>query len=154
MKRVLVIGGIAKSLILFRGPLLRSFMANAYHVYTASGETTRQTLDQLRAMGVHHSTIPIQRTSLNPAADLRTCYRLFHLIRRIRPHVVLFYTIKPVIYGSIAARMARVPKRFAMITGLGTSFRYDRLKGRLLSFLCAFLYRVSLRNKVITATCR
>ncbi len=48
---------------------------------------------------------------------------MYQLIRQIQPNYVLSYTIKPVIYGTLAAMLAKVPHRFALITGLGYAFQ-------------------------------
>jgi glycosyltransferase involved in cell wall biosynthesis len=65
-------------------------------------------------------------------------------MRRIRPDVVLAYTIKPVIYGSLAAAVAGVPRRFALVTGLGYAFTGER--GGLLTGLIRRLYRIALER--------
>lgn len=88
--------------------------------------------------------IPARRAGKNPLADLWLLWQLFKLMRKIKPEVVLGYTIKPVIYGTIAAWLARVPRRFALITGLGFAFTNDR-EGGLLS-LIRKMYAFALRR--------
>ena len=74
------------------------------------------------AMGVEYATVPLQRTSMNPVRDAgdRRC-RSSRTFRRFRADAVLVYAAKPVIYGSIAARLASVPLRAALITGVGSA---------------------------------
>jgi len=74
----------------------------------------------MRGMKVHD--IPLRRTGTNPLADLYALWALWGLMRRIQPDVMLGYTIKPVIYGILAAWLAGVPRRYALITGLGYAF--------------------------------
>jgi glycosyltransferase involved in cell wall biosynthesis len=52
-------------------------------------------------------------------------------MRRVKPTFVLGYTVKPVIYGSLAGWLASVPRRFALITGLGYAFQGEGQRGRL-----------------------
>ena len=78
---------------------------------------------QLQGMGLTVHQVPMLRTGTNPLTDLRTAWSLWRLMRQIAPSMVLGYTIKPVIYGTLAAWLAGVPQRFALITGLGYAFQ-------------------------------
>jgi len=147
----LLVGSYADSLQRFRGPLLEALLAGDSTVHVAApalppGSPARQ---QLEARGLKVHDIPLRRTGMNPLADFATLLHLLKLIRRIRPTHVLGYTIKPVIYGSLAARLAGVPHRFALITGLGYAFQgqEDSDNGRsLLRSLVQRLYRLALRG--------
>lgn len=121
----LLIASFPDSLLLFRGALLDALLARGLSVHVAApdlpaGSSTRQ---QLEVKGLQVHDIPLRRTGMNPLADFRSLLTLWRLMRHIRPDHVLSYTIKPVIYGSLAARLARVPRRFALITGLGYAFQ-------------------------------
>ncbi len=106
-----------------------------------------QHVSSLKPVGFKSHDIPLRRTGLNPLADFATLLHLLGLMRRIRPTHVLGYTIKPVIYGSIAARLAALPYRFALITGLGYAFQGQEDGGSrrgLLRSLVQRLYRLAL----------
>jgi len=132
----LLIAGYPDSLLNFRGPLLDALLARGLAVHVAApdlplGSPVRQQLEA-RCLQVHD--VPLRRTGMNPLADFVTLLQLWRLMRRIRPDYVLGYTIKPVIYGSLAACLAGVPRRFALITGLGYAFTGQHaggLRGRL-----------------------
>src|SRR5690606_39744739 len=66
--------------------------------------------------------LPLQRAGRNPFSDILAAIVLNRHLARIRPDVVLSYTIKPVVWGTLAAAVQRVPRRVAMVTGLGYSF--------------------------------
>lgn len=123
--KFLLIAGFADSVLNFRGPLITALQAQNLQVHVAApdlgaGHPTRL---QLEAHGVIVHGIPMLRTSTNPLADLQAFWALWRLMRRVRPHFVLGYNIKPVIYGSVAAWLAGVPHRFALVTGLGYAFQ-------------------------------
>jgi glycosyltransferase involved in cell wall biosynthesis len=104
---------------------------------------------RLEAQGLVVHDIPLRRTGMNPWADLKCMLHLWRLMRRIQPRFVMGYTIKPVIYGSLAAWFARVPQRFALITGLGYAFQgqdADVKTRRLLRSLVQGLYALGLRK--------
>ena len=77
---------------------------------------------RIEALGIPFVPIPVDRRALNPLADLKLLWRLYRWYRRERPDIVHHFTIKPVIYGSIAARLARVPRVVNTVTGLGFVF--------------------------------
>ena len=77
---------------------------------------------RLNAAGVDFQHIPVPLRGLDPMGDLRLFAWLFRLMRRERPAVVHLFTIKPVIYGTLAAAAAGVPRRVCTITGLGHAF--------------------------------
>ncbi|PHQ16521.1 glycosyltransferase family 4 protein [Marinobacter profundi] len=147
MNTFLLIASFPDSLIKFRGPLLRALVAKGLRVHVAAPDLSSATAisDELAAMGVQVHEIGLRRTGTNPLADLRTVAELRRLMVRIKPDYVLGYTIKPVIYGSIAAWLARVPYRFALVTGLGYAFTGEASGKRgLLRKLIQRLYRFGL----------
>ena len=83
------------------------------------------------------------RTGINPVADLKTLYQLWRLMLKIKPTYSLGYTHKPIIYGNLAAMFARVPNRFALMTGVGYTFLS---KNSLLKKTIQFMYRLALAN--------
>jgi glycosyltransferase involved in cell wall biosynthesis len=82
--------------------------------------------------------------------DLISLFRLVFLLRNIKPDVVLSYTAKPVIYGTIAAYLANVLHKVALIEGLGFAFTDSgstlKLKRKIICLAVSFLYKLSLRK--------
>ncbi len=146
--RVAVIGGFAPSLITFRGPLLAAMVARGHEVTAMAPEgsgSDDEVRAQLAALGVGFAPVELQRTGIDPMADVRAVAGLIRRLGTLRPDLVLGYTIKPVIYGSLAARLAGVPNRAAMITGLGSALaRADTAKQRLVAAIARGLYRAGL----------
>jgi glycosyltransferase involved in cell wall biosynthesis len=131
--RALLVGSSAESLINFRGPLIAALQTKGMDVHVAAPDLPPHSPVrlQLQAMGVTVHQVPMLRAGTNPLADLRTAWALWRLMRQIAPGMVLGYTIKPVIYGTLAAWLAGVPQRFALITGLGYAFQGDGRRIRL-----------------------
>src|SRR5690554_8226214 len=77
------------------------------------------------------------RKGMNPLAELMVIAKLYRLFKQIKPDVVHLVTIKPYLYGGIAARLARVPAVVSAVAGLGTLFIENTFKYR---FLRAALY--------------
>src|SRR3546814_10970819 len=84
---------------------------------------------------------------MNPFWDLRDIIGLHAQMRRLNPDVVLACAIKSVIYGTLAAAMARVPRRFAPIPGLGYVFSEGGSpRDRIVQTTAHQLYRIALRR--------
>lgn len=149
MSRVLVIASLPESLVGFRRPLLEALLACGHAVHVAAPDLPPSSVErrQLERMGVRVHEVSLRRVGTNPLMDLTTLIRLWQLMLRIRPSHVLGYTIKPVVYGLLAARLARVPHRFALITGLGYAFGGEGGGSRgVLRDLVRRLYTLSLRG--------
>jgi glycosyltransferase involved in cell wall biosynthesis len=155
-KKILVLGGIAGSLVSFRGPLLRALAQRGHRVIGCApatpsdryfgSEYMARLVEALAAMGVEYRHVPIDRTGLSPGRDLCTLRALVSLFREVRPDIVLGYTIKPVIYSSLAAKVTGVPQCFSMITGLGHTFTAKDWKACTLAPVVKSLYRLALRS--------
>ena len=100
----------------------------------------------LQSIGVTAIDVPLNRSSLNPLGDFQLCWTLRRLFEKLRPDVVFSYTIKPVIYGTFAASLCRVPRIASMVTGLGYCFLGETIKQRLVGCVAKLLYRAALRR--------
>jgi glycosyltransferase involved in cell wall biosynthesis len=138
-RKILLSSNSAWNLANFRRPVIEALIAAGHQVIAAAPADGHE--DQLRAMGAEFRPIAMRAASTSPVADLRLLLDYARLIRVERPALFLGFTAKPNIYGSLAARMARVPV-VATISGLGSAF----LKGGLLGGLLLWLYRVALSN--------
>lgn len=110
------------------------------HVATMDGPAVAD----IQALGMTHHAIPMTRSGKHPLQELGTLLALIRLFRRLRPEVVHLVTIKPVLYGGIAARLTRVPSMVAAISGLGFVFLSHSLKMRMVRAVVARLYRIAL----------
>jgi glycosyltransferase involved in cell wall biosynthesis len=142
--KIIVISSFAESLINFRGLLLKKMAENGHEVLACSPDASLDIQEKLKKLGVMHQSIPIDRTGLNPVKDIYTICRIVSLFREIRPDVILSYTIKPVIYGSLAGQITGVPNIFSMITGLGYTFSDGGQIDGLFGAVVRFLYRLAI----------
>ena len=136
------------SILNFRGRLISSLLKSGFYVHVAAPNFAdlHDDVQKLKEMGVFVHDLNFDRTGTNPFKDLSTLYSLYQLMIKTKPGVILVYTIKPVIYGLIAAWLARVPNRYAIITGLGYTFTDTRKSKTLLKFIVRFLYRLSIKT--------
>ncbi len=144
-KSVVVIGALPESLLNFRGDLIRDLIAAGARVTAMSAPADASVVDGLAALGCTHRPFPVTRTGMNPRADLETLRVLRRCLRELRPDHVIAYTIKPVVYGGLAHRLAGVDGRFhGLVTGLGIAFAGSSIRGRLLGHGVGWLFRRAL----------
>jgi glycosyltransferase involved in cell wall biosynthesis len=128
----------------FRLPLARALRACGFEVLLISPPGAYG--ERLRAEGFRWQPLPMDRRSLNPPRELGLLLHFTRLYRRERPDVVHHFTVKCVIYGTIAAALARVPARINAVAGLGYVFTNPALKARLLRPLVRGLMRWSMNQ--------
>ena len=118
----------------FRAGLIKALGAHGLHVVVAA---PAQQGIQLPA-GSEIRPIEMDRSGMNPLADAWLVVRYFRLLRGLRPSAYLSFTIKPNIYGALAARLAGIPA-IPNVSGLGTAF----IRGGLLGSFVGALYRLA-----------
>lgn len=130
--KFLIIASHPVSVLKFRGHLIQALKNKGYEVHIAAPlfESYPEIVIKLQSLGYNIHDVSMQRTGTNPLADAKTLKSLYTLMRDIKPTYVLAYTIKPVIYGTLAAWAANVPHRFALITGLGYAFQQVEETGK------------------------
>lgn len=121
----LIIASYPASILKFRGALIQTLYEKGFDIHIASPEFKNfpEEVEQLQNLGYTLHSIPMQRTGTNPLKDAVALSSLYLVMKKIKPSHVLGYTIKPVIYGTLAAWAARIPNRYALITGLGYAFQ-------------------------------
>jgi glycosyltransferase involved in cell wall biosynthesis len=113
------------------------------HVATAGGGAVRE----IRHLGLVHHTVAIARSGQNPLAELSSIIGLYRLFRELKPDLVHLITIKPVLYGGIAARLSGVPAVAAAVSGLGTVFVAQSVAARARRALVSWLYRLAFSHQ-------
>lgn len=131
---------------LHRGALAHAAKEAGYEVHIAT-PASDEAAKRYAEHGMIHHPIPLSRKGANPLAELKTLWSIYKLYRNVQPDVAHHVTIKPVLYGGIAARLAGVKKTVSAISGLGYVFIQQGLKARVLRAVATFLYRRALGHK-------
>jgi glycosyltransferase involved in cell wall biosynthesis len=123
----------------FRAGLIRALLNAGYRVTAFSPKD--KYVEQVKALGVRHVHLPLDNSGTNPAKEALTVLRLYNLLRRSRPSLLLTFTPKPNIYGSIAAARLGISV-ISNVAGLGRAF----VEPGWLNMVSRVLYRVALRH--------
>lgn len=139
MSRVLFLVNHDVVIYNFRLELVEELLRQNHEVYISCPYGER--IEDLVKLGAIHKDISIDRHGMNPLKDLKLIRQYKRLIQEVKPDIIFSYTIKPNIYGAIAARKCKVPC-VANITGLGTAVEYGGIKQR----ICIALYRYAFKK--------
>lgn len=146
--RLLFIVNVDWFFVSHRLPIAMEAIRRGYEVHVATGVTDRR--EQLEALGIRVHPLTLTRSGTLVRNEVRAVAHLLKLLREIRPDVVHLVTIKPVIYGGLAARLARTPRVVASISGLGYLFIDPTRRARSLQRVARTLYRAALRSPKVT----
>lgn len=144
--KFVIIGNQARAMSNFWSVLISQAVARGHEVVAFlpdSGEWG----ERLRELGVRVRNYPLDRKGLNPVSDWKTLGELRKLLKEEQPDCLFAYTIKSLIYGSLAAALAGYPRRenrHVMITGLGYAFEADTFIKKTLRTVASLLYRLAL----------
>ena len=136
--RIALVCNTAWAIYTYRQGVLRMLTAAGAQVTIIAPRD--RTFEPLTAMGCRCVELPVASKGTDPRQDFRTLAALYREYRATRPHIVFHYTIKPNIYGSLAAMLARVPS-IAVTTGLGYVFIQKSRTAQVAKLLYRFAFR-------------
>ncbi|MFY0626458.1 MAG: glycosyltransferase family 4 protein [Reichenbachiella sp.] len=123
----------------FRSGLIQALLAAGYEVYAVAPYDSYTA--KLEELGCKYVPIKMQNTGVNPMKDIKLIFDLKRIYKNINPDVILQFTIKPNIYGSMAAHRLGIPV-INNVSGLGTVF----LSKSVSSYIAKTLYKLSFKN--------
>lgn len=136
MMKILILANFDVGLYKFRRELLeRLLLENEVFIALPNGEFIKK----LEDMGCQYIEVELERRGKNPLKDIKLIRTYVSLLKKVKPDLVLTYTIKPTVYGGIACRLKRI-RYMVNITGLGTAVENPGL----LQKLILKMYKVSL----------
>ncbi|NIK78180.1 galacturonosyltransferase [Paenibacillus castaneae] len=138
MKKVLILVNHDVVIYNFRKELVERLLKDGYEVYISSPYGER--IDDLRKLGCKYVEATIARHGTNPIEELKLLRYYKKIMKEIKPHIVLSYTIKPNIYGGMASASLNIPY-IANITGLGTAVENDGIMQKVTVLLYKYAFR-------------
>lgn len=142
--KIIFIASYAESLLTFRLQLMQEFVKSGAEVLALAPAETEIEL-ALAQHGIRFQSIALARNGTNPLTDLKLLLELHHIFKTERPERIFSYTLKPMIYASLAARWAGVSSIYALVTGAGYIFTAPTgLKNRIISAVARRLLRHAL----------
>jgi glycosyltransferase involved in cell wall biosynthesis len=140
--KIVIISSYTQSLVNFRGDMIKEMVKAGHEVIGVGSEGGFK--DEIASLGARFIQLSNDRRSMNPINDLKFLKKLYTLLTTEKPDIVFSYTIKPVIYGSIAARFAKIPMIYAMITGLGQVYACSGKRAAIIKKATSILYWIAI----------
>lgn len=140
--RVLYVVNDANFFLSHRLPLALAAQGEGFDVHVATPQS--DDVEKLLAEGLTFHPIPLTRRGISLGEEMASVIALYRLYRKVKPDLVHLVTIKPVLYGGIAARLAGVPAVVSAVTGLGYVFIAQGLKASVMRLFVKGAYRFAL----------
>lgn len=128
----------------YRRFFLRDLLARGDRVVAAAPYSEWK--KQVEGLGIDCIDLRLSRWGANPFREAATLWNIYRIMRTEAPDAVIFYTIKPVIYGSLVGRFVRGVRVFSLVTGLGYMFVESGRLGHIRQFVAGMLYRIALTS--------
>lgn len=146
--KIVLIGTVASSFYGFRADLIHTLLKQGHKIYAFTSEYTAEDLKKIEQLGAIPVTYTLNRGGLNPLADIFATYQLSKKLKTVNPDLVFSYFSKPVIFGTLAAKLAKAPRIIGMLEGLGYTFTEQpkglNKKTQLIKKIQVFLYKIAL----------
>lgn len=149
--KICLIGTVASSTLNFRKTFIELLVQEGHQVFVFATDYSEKTSAAIAALGAEPISYQLNRGGLNPFADIKSTIQLKNKIKAIAPDIVFSYFAKPVIFGTLAAKLAKVPRIVGMLEGLGYAFtpeppyKKESFKKKLVRAVQIFLYKLSFR---------
>ena len=145
--RLLVVCNDLDFFLLHRLPETQGALREGYevHVATPPGDRSRE----IRGLGFVHHDLVLSRSGRNPLRELGSLLAFYRLFRHVKPDLLYLMTVKPILYGGIAARLAGIKAVVAAVFGMGFLFTDNGLRTRMLRAVVSWLYHLALGHRNI-----
>lgn len=144
MTRILYNVNIPRFFISHRLPLALAAQQAGYDVHVTTSDADSEHVAKIRASGLPYHPLPLAQHGTSPLTEARTLQAMIALYRQLKPDLVHHVSIKPVLYGGIAARLTGVPAVVGAMSGLGYVFIGQQRKPRLLRQIVKPLLKLAL----------
>ena len=138
---VAIVSNSDDSLYRFHSPIMKALVHAGLKVYAVS--PPGPFVPDIESLGVEFVPWVLSRRSLNPFTEFASLVRLVRIYRRLRPDIVQHFTVKPNVYGAVAARLAGIPVVFSGVQGLGYAFGEGGGMRAVLRVVLSMLYRLT-----------
>jgi len=144
--KALLLSSHTPSLFWFRVDLMKAMQAAGYEVYSAAQMPEAEWAAKFKELGVTYKQINVARNGLNPMGDLATLKDIKRLLKEIQPDKIFAFQAKTISYGAMAAKDLGITEFYPMVAGLGSIFRGEGLKNKLVRTVMSILYKQAFKK--------
>lgn len=141
--KIAVLSSHTSSLFWFRMDMMKDFIKHGHTVIALGSEPEINWKRKFEENGIKYEQIFAERNGINPFSDLKTYQDLCKFMKEERPDKVFTYQAKTVVYGSLAAKANGITDVYTLIAGLGSIFRGEGLKNKIIKSIMMMEYRLA-----------
>ena len=146
MKKISIVSSNGKSLINFRGNLIKTWIRLGYLVDCVSIESHDEMDDLIHDLGATYTPVVGSRTKTNFLEDIKMLVSYISYFSSSKPDICFLYMSKPVAYGGIAARLTGVPNINILVSGLEIAFYKKTIGNLIIRGILIFLFKISCKK--------
>ena len=140
---ILFLSSHTQSLFWFRLDLMICLVNKGHHVIAIGPESELDWSEKFNIHKIQYKCIYIDRNGINPIKDFKTFIALFIILREIKPDKLFIYQAKTIVYGSFSALFNKISDIYILLGGLGSVFRGDGIKNKILSIIIGIQYKIA-----------
>lgn len=141
--KIAVLSSHTSSLFWFRMDMMKDFIKQGHKVIAIGPELEANWKSKFEENGIEYKQIFVERNGINPFCDIRTYRELKRFMKEEKPDKVFAYQAKTVVYGSLAAQANGITEVYPLIAGLGSIFRGEGLKNKIIKTIMKAEYRLA-----------
>lgn len=146
MPRLIYLVNIPRFFVSHRLPLAQAARAAGYEIHVAASALDQENVNTIKAAGFPFHAVSISQHGTNIFNEIASLRSIYQLYQALKPDIVHQITVKPILYGGIAARLLGIPAVVNAVTGLGYVFTARSLKWSLIRTATKIAYRAALEH--------
>ena len=143
--KIIVLSSHTPSLFWFRLEMMEDFLKAGHSVTAVGPDDEILWHNKFSEKGIEYIKVNVSRNGLNPWHDYRTYLEIKKLFKQFRPDKVFVYQAKTIIYGAMAAKRCGISEVYPLVAGLGSIFRGNGIKNKILKTILSLQYRFVFR---------
>jgi len=145
--RILYNVNIPRFFVSHRLPLALAARDAGYDVHVTTSDADTENIQKIYDAGLQFYPLPLAQHGTNPLSEINTLRAMIMLYRELKPDIIHHVSIKPVIYGGIAARLTGIPAVVGAMSGLGRVFSDNNTKAKILRQIVRPMFKIALSHR-------
>lgn len=141
--KIAVLSSHTSSLFWFRMDMMKDFIQHGHSVIALGPEAESIWNSKFEENGIRYKQLFVERNGINPFSDLRTYRELSKFMKEEKLDKIFAYQAKTVVYGSLAAKANGITEIYPLIAGLGSIFRGEGIKNKIIKIIMKTEYRLA-----------
>lgn len=141
--KIAVLSSHTASLFWFRLDMMKEFINNGHKVIAVGSEPESDWYSKFYQNNIKYIQIYVKRNGINPIDDFKTFYELYRIIKKEKPDKIFTYQAKTIVYGCLAAKLNGIAETYPLIAGLGSIFRGEGTKNKIVKYIMQKQYRLA-----------